>query len=64
MIFTSITDVSDEDTVISLPSGWTYLDSGMESSMAQELFDGTSYLGSLYNERLTEVFVTEGLLLW
>lgn len=63
MIFTSNDNVF-EDTVISLPTGWTYFEVGRKSSMAEELFDGTRYSDSLDEARLVEVFVTEGLLLW
>lgn len=60
MIFNTI-EVWPEDTVIPLPSGWTYLEEGMEPQMRKELFDETFYF---YETELTEVFVREGLLLW
>lgn len=64
MIFTSIDDAGFEDVAITLPTGWTYFEAGMEPSMAEELFDGTCYFNSLHEARVVEVFVREGLLLW
>lgn len=52
------------DTVISLSTGWTYLEVGRESEMAEELFDETLYFHSRFQEPLGEIFVREGLLLW